>query len=271
MKKIPCSVEILTRNSAATLVQCLESIKDFDDIIVLDGNSTDGTVDIAKQYGARVFPQKETVEKNIIIDDFAAIRNKGLQKAKYRWFLYIDSDEYLSRESIAEIQAIVSSSETPYYGVYRLPRKFVVEGSVIERASTYPNYQPRLFYLPCIRGFAKSIHETMKIKPGTRTGTLQFPEYVPLDTIDITKKKWKRYLDIQQKRLFPITGIRMLKGLRSNIQKCFIYSVKYLLLSFQGNGKKMPFVYEFYNVAYHVSLMGRLVKNYAKSRKINKK
>ena len=49
--KIKCSVPLLTLNSEKTLARCFESVKDFEDILIVDGNSTDTTHDIAKKFG----------------------------------------------------------------------------------------------------------------------------------------------------------------------------------------------------------------------------
>ncbi|MBI2603994.1 MAG: glycosyltransferase, partial [Candidatus Harrisonbacteria bacterium] len=73
--KIPCSVGVLTLNSAKTLARCLESFKDFAEIIVCDGNSTDDTVAIAKKYGAKVVKQYDSDEPNLpCVKDKANVR-----------------------------------------------------------------------------------------------------------------------------------------------------------------------------------------------------
>src|SRR3989344_3362623 len=99
-EKIPCSVQVLTLNSGKTLEKCLESVKEFAEIIILDGNSTDNTVAIARRYTDKIYPQADTNEKNVRITDFALVRNRGLKLASYDWFLFIDSDEYLSHEAV---------------------------------------------------------------------------------------------------------------------------------------------------------------------------
>ncbi|MEK7077146.1 MAG: glycosyltransferase family 2 protein, partial [Patescibacteria group bacterium] len=157
-EKILCSVEILTRNSERTLERCLESVKDFAEIIVLDGGSTDRTRDIAGRFGARIVKQYETDEPLQEIDDFSEIRNKGLQLASLDWFMYIDSDEYLSSEAIEEIRAIVASSDPAAHAWWQ-PRKYVLNGKIIDCASTYPNIQMRFFHRSWVSGFIKPIHE----------------------------------------------------------------------------------------------------------------
>ena len=56
-QKIPCSVGILTLNSGQALRRCLDSLKDFAEIIICDGNSTDNTLEIAREYGAKIVKQ----------------------------------------------------------------------------------------------------------------------------------------------------------------------------------------------------------------------
>src|SRR3989344_5061696 len=99
MSKI--SVIILTKNSEQELADCIESIGELaDEIIVVDDGSTDRTLELAKHLGARTeilkLPKK----------DFSEMRNFGLKKAKNKWILYVDVDERISsdlKESIKEV------------------------------------------------------------------------------------------------------------------------------------------------------------------------
>ena len=76
-EKIPCSVSILTLNSANGLRACLESLKDFGEIIICDGNSTDDTRDIARSFGAKVIKQYDTDEPETRCDmDKATVRER---------------------------------------------------------------------------------------------------------------------------------------------------------------------------------------------------
>ncbi|OHA80163.1 MAG: hypothetical protein A2747_00865 [Candidatus Yonathbacteria bacterium RIFCSPHIGHO2_01_FULL_44_41] len=234
--------------------RCLKSVLDFEDIIVLDGNSTDGTVELAKKYGARVISQTDVQEKEVKISDFSAVRNKGIQQARYQWFLFIDSDEYLSPEAVAEIRKIVAQGDRNAYYVYRLPRKCVVKGEIVERSSTYPNYQTRFFYIPATSGFIKKIHERISVKEGYEIGTLKNPEYVPMDDISILKEKWRNYAKMQI-RVIKITPKTFLNLLFSNSLIFVKYLIKYALTFMSGAGKRMPFLHEWYNAYYHVWLV----------------
>src|SRR3989338_5513637 len=94
---IPCSVQVLTRNSEASIERCLESLQSFAEVIVLDGYSTDRTRAIAKRFQNVIVvdQDKSFLDGDGRITDFAAVRNAGLALAKELWFLYVDSDEIL--------------------------------------------------------------------------------------------------------------------------------------------------------------------------------
>lgn len=98
------SAIVLTRNEEKNIVDCLESIKWCDEIIVIDDNSEDRTVEIAKKMGAEVF----THSLNF---DFSTQRNFGLEKAKGEWVLFIDADEIVTDELKNEIVHLISFSD----------------------------------------------------------------------------------------------------------------------------------------------------------------
>lgn len=259
MKKIPASVEILTCNSAATLEQCLQSVKDFDDIIVLDGNSTDTTKDIAKRYGVRIIPQVDTDKKNVRIEHFSEVRNKGIKLAQYEWFLYVDSDEYLSPEVVGEIREIVAKEKENTYFIYQMPRQHVLNGKVV--AKIRPSFQVRFFYLPAVEGFIKRVHERIQPKVGYEIGRLQYSEYVPLESLDELKQKWSRYIDMQLADLTITPRVLFLKT-RANLVKFIKYWVKYLIVLVTNPGQRLPFWYEFHNTNYHLKIIWRLWKKF---------
>ncbi|MBI2050355.1 MAG: glycosyltransferase [Parcubacteria group bacterium] len=259
MEKVRCTVEVLTYNSEQTLGRCLESVKDFDDIIVLDGNSTDQTRKIAKQYHARIVPQRETNKQNIRIEHFADVRNKGIALAKHDWFLYIDSDEYLSQAAVEEIRGIIARGKDNIYFAYNLPRVPVVGKKIIDRLR--PSYQVRFFYLPAVEGFIKRIHERITIKIGYQVGTLLNPEYVPLEDISVLQEKWSGYIDMQLQDIVITPKILFLKT-SANIKKFFKYWVKYAIGLVRRPRSRLPFWYEYHNAAYHLRIVWRLWRLY---------
>ncbi|GMU25357.1 glycosyltransferase family 2 protein [Patescibacteria group bacterium] len=179
MEKINASVGILTFNSAATLERALESVKDFEDIIVCDGGSTDGTLEIAQRYGARVIPQDPQATGPHRITDFAAVRNRCLEAARTGWFFYIDSDERAEPELVHEIADIVKQNP-PGVRIYKITPRIIYRGRRIEYASSYPGYQTRFFKINPKIHFRKAVHERI--------------EY-PSDTeVSILKGHWNYYL-----------------------------------------------------------------------------
>ena len=93
MQKIPCSVPILTLNAEKNLDQCLASLVDFEDVFIVDGNSTDRTHEIAKKYGRPIYKQVDSDEPNVRIKDFSAVRKRAYRRIKSDLRLDLDSEE----------------------------------------------------------------------------------------------------------------------------------------------------------------------------------
>lgn len=107
------TVIVLTHNDTKYLDRTLKSLTWCDELLVIDDQSTDDSVVIAKKHGA-------TVHSHALNTDFAAQRNFGLANAKGEWVLFVDSDEVVSPELSKEIQESVrqqisASSVQGYY------------------------------------------------------------------------------------------------------------------------------------------------------------
>lgn len=250
--KIKCSVEILTLNSASTIARCLESVKDFDDIIVLDGGSTDGTREIAARFGARILNQRDTQAENQAITDFAAVRNRGLAYARHEWFMYIDSDEYLSPEAAQEIRGIVQSAQPEAY-VWWQPRKYVLDGRIIECATTYPNRQIRFFHRRFVEGFVKPIHERILVNPGVEAALLRHCEYVPLGSLASLKARWERYRDMEIALAAQMPLTKIIPVIFRQIALFMLYTLRYARIIFFCRGPRLPLSYEW---ARHRMILG---------------
>ena len=94
------SVVIITKNEEKNIAKCLESIKWCDEIVIIDDNSSDKTLEIAKKYKAIVYT-------NPLNNNFSASRNFGLSKAKNEWVLFVDADEAVSDALAYEISNAV--------------------------------------------------------------------------------------------------------------------------------------------------------------------
>jgi glycosyltransferase involved in cell wall biosynthesis len=81
---------MIVKNESATLRRCLDSVRPWvDDLVVIDTGSTDDTVEIATDAGARV-------EHFTWIDDFSVARNHALRLANADWNVILDADESLN-------------------------------------------------------------------------------------------------------------------------------------------------------------------------------
>ncbi len=97
------SVIIITKNEADQIRECLESIQWADEIVILDSGSTDGTVDICREYTDKVF---ETDWPG-----FGPQKNRALEKAAGDWVLSVDADERVSLELRLEIEQALTSEQ----------------------------------------------------------------------------------------------------------------------------------------------------------------
>src|SRR5258708_32324888 len=150
MKKL--SVVLAVFNEEKNLEDCLSSVKTFaDEIVIVDGTSTDHTVDIAKKFGARVL-----VTDNPPI--FHINKQKAIDMAKNEWILQLDADERVSPELGKEIAKIIAMNdeEIDSYQQLLLKRKlFLRHQEILEKrdgrigtkdASYAAIFVPRLNY-----------------------------------------------------------------------------------------------------------------------------
>lgn len=114
---------VLTKNAAATIEQCLQSLSWSDEILVVDDGSTDATTALAKKMDARVISRS-------LKGDFASQRNFALEHAKGDWILYVDSDEVVSRGLASEIAVKIKHQEVRYNGYY-IKRQDIVWGKKV--------------------------------------------------------------------------------------------------------------------------------------------
>ena len=94
------SAVILTKNEEQNIEKCIKSVRWCDEIIIVDDNSSDQTVEIAKKH-------ETTIYKRSLNNNFSAQRNFGLSKAKNEWVLFVDSDEVVSDALAYEISSAI--------------------------------------------------------------------------------------------------------------------------------------------------------------------
>ncbi len=259
MKSIPCTVAILTHNSGATLPRALESVQNFAEILVCDGNSTDNTATLARAFGARVIQQDKTFLDAVgRIKDFSGVRNQTLHAATQPWFLYIDSDEYIGSELVKEIERIVATASS---GAYFVPRLYVLDEEIIRCASTYPSRQMRFFHRSAVRQFIKSIHERIEMIDGVVPSYLSHPMYVPLSSdAGELRRKWSYYLALEDLRR-PTLSFRA--WISFSIHEALVgilYTLRYIRGVIWCPGKRLPFTLEAARIWYQYEVIRRSIR-----------
>jgi glycosyltransferase involved in cell wall biosynthesis len=126
------SVVILTKNEQADLPGCLDSVSWCDDVHVLDSHSTDDTVAIAEQWGAKVTTRA--------FDGYASQRNASLRlHFKHPWVLVVDADERIPAALQQELTSFVESADTTVVAA-RMRRRDIWWGVWLRRSQISPLY-----------------------------------------------------------------------------------------------------------------------------------
>lgn len=118
---MPVSVVVLTFNESRHLRDCLESVRWADEIVVVDGFSTDDTVSIANEFTGKVLLSDRLGPENP--GGFSDQRNFALQNVSFPWTLFIDADERCTPELAAEIQKLLADQPAPGVTAYQVRRK----------------------------------------------------------------------------------------------------------------------------------------------------
>lgn len=131
------SVVVNTRNEGEVIGRCLKSVENWvSEIIVVDMESTDQTVEVAKKLGAKVYNHKF----NSYVEP---ARNFGLRKATGDWILILDPDEEVSKDLALKLQKLAKMrSEVNFY---RIPRQNIIFGKWIKHSFCWPDYLIRFF------------------------------------------------------------------------------------------------------------------------------
>jgi glycosyltransferase involved in cell wall biosynthesis len=200
-EKIPCSVLVLTRNSAATLEKCLAPLSNFAEIVVHDANSEDHTVEIAKKFGAKVCKQYDTEEKSVRVKDFTEIRLKQRAAAMCDWVFYLDSDEELSPEAAVEIGEVLKTALPKT--ILKIPRVPVIDGIPRTHGHLTPDVMPRIHNKTSGATLrkGKTVHEKYEYDSSFQEISLKNPLYVPLPSVADLRSKDDRYLTLEVERL----------------------------------------------------------------------
>lgn len=238
------SVVLATYNEETNIEDCLAAIKNIaDEIVIIDGSSTDKTVELAKGFGAKV-----VITNNPPI--FHINKQKALEEAKNDWILQLDADERITKKLAQEIVKIIEMDENKLedyqnnlpdkklflrhqkiiekrdgrvgdssgsINAFFIPRRNFFLGSFLKYGGTYPDPAIRLIrkgkaYFPC-----KDVHEQMQVEG--RVGWLQN------HMLHLDSPSFSRYLKRNNRYINLIVDEMKEKNLRKDFLTGFSYFI----------------------------------------------
>ncbi|UCG62697.1 MAG: glycosyltransferase family 2 protein [Candidatus Zixiibacteriota bacterium] len=131
----PVSVVVISKDEEKNIGRCLQSVSWADEIVVVDGGSTDRTLDIAREFNAIII--------NRSWSGYGPAKQQGVNRATSDWILSIDADEEVSPKLRDEIKDVVNLDGD--VAGYYIRRKTLFLGRWIKHCGWYPDYILRLF------------------------------------------------------------------------------------------------------------------------------
>ena len=156
---IVLSIGMIVKNEEKVLGRCLESLKPLRDkisceLIIADTGSTDNTMNIAQKYTENVFSFEWT-------GDFSAARNSTIEKAKGKWYFFLDADEYLDND----IEEIISFFSNPDIYMKCKTGTLMVRNYFNDEEMSYKDvFLPRFHRINAETKFVGKIHETILMR-----------------------------------------------------------------------------------------------------------
>ncbi|MFH1798922.1 MAG: glycosyltransferase family 2 protein [Candidatus Omnitrophota bacterium] len=184
------SIIVITKNAANKIKNCLESVKWADEIIVVDGGSADGTIEIVKKYTDKIITSE--------FDGFDKERNKGTEEASGDWILQMDADEVVPEDFKKRLLRLLEGEDEGCVS-FKFRRRNIFLGRLMMRGGWY-HYSAHLFK----KGFAHykgGIHEQLIVngKQGKMEAGL---EHYPFYSISEFIERQNRYTTLQANEMF---------------------------------------------------------------------
>ena len=174
------SVIVIAKDEEASIARTLESVAFADEVVVVDSGSTDRTVAIARELGAKVTMTADW-------PGFGPQKNRALDLATGDWVLSLDADEWLTAESAEEIRRVVSANDAEVVA-YRMPRRSSFCGRFLRHSGWWPDYVLRLFRRGRARFSDDMVHERVIADGKIETLSLPIMHETFVDLEDLVDK-----------------------------------------------------------------------------------
>jgi len=185
------SVTIICLNEADDIRACLDSVRWADEIVVCDSGSTDGTLEICRERGARVFVDAWR--------GFSAHKNLAIERATAEWILSLDADERVPPELAREIQAVVRDPQAA--DGYTVARRNYFLGQWIRHGGWYPDRTVRLFRRGRGRFLPRAVHEAIQVE-GTTGEFVEPLEHFTYRSLSEYLQRMDRYSSLAAEELW---------------------------------------------------------------------
>jgi glycosyltransferase involved in cell wall biosynthesis len=186
------SVYILAYNEENKIEAAIRSVEWADEVVVVDSDSSDSTVDIAGRLGARVV--------NVTFEGFGKLRNAAIVACSHEWIFSLDADERCTPEAAEEILKIIRNPDA--LDAYYIPRRNWFMGRWIRHSGWYPDYrQPQLFRRGALLFREEDeVHEGYELKGSV--GYLRNPIHqFPFRNLEQLQVKANRYSSLGSEKL----------------------------------------------------------------------
>lgn len=209
------SVVLATFNEESNISSCLDSVSNLaNEIIIVDGSSTDRTIEVAKKYGAKI-----TITENKA--NFHINKQKAIDLATKDWILQLDADERVSDELSDEIKSKLNNKNLSVNG-YWLARKNWFLGRFLKKGGQYPDYTLRLYRRG--KGHLPQVHVHEQAEVEGKVEYLKNPLlHYPYKDFSSYISKWNKYNNLLTEK------IRENLANKNFLQKS-LYAVGYIII-----------------------------------------
>jgi glycosyltransferase involved in cell wall biosynthesis len=158
------SVVVITKNEEKNLAACLDTVPFADEIVIVDDESTDGTLEVAARYTDKVFTRR--------LERFGLQKQFAIEQATKDWILVLDADERVSDELRRSVRQVLEAADTQIDG-YVLRRLTYLYEQPVTYSGWYKYAHLRLFRRGRARYVDRRVHEFAVLDKDARQARLE--------------------------------------------------------------------------------------------------